>query len=65
MEERPDIAKPLDNPKYLRRRFYAEDATSAVSKGIHDLKIRVIGSDKSGYYEYGLIAKRISYSGPC
>ena len=55
--ERPDIAKALNNPKYLKSQFYVAVPTSAVGKGIHDLKIRVIANDKSGYYESGLIAK--------
>lgn len=55
--ERPDIAKAHNNPKYLKSQFYAEVPISAVGKGIHDLKIRVIANDKSGYYESGLIAK--------
>ena len=54
--ERPDIAKALNNPKYLKSQFHVEVPTSAVGKGIHDLRIRVIASDKSGYYESGSIA---------
>lgn len=55
--ERPDIAKTLNNPKYLKSQFYVAVPTSDVGKGVHDLKIRVIASDKSGYYESGLIAR--------
>lgn len=55
--ERPDIAKVHNNPKFLKSQFYIKLPTSAVGKGIHDLKVRVIASDKSGYYESGLIAK--------
>ena len=54
--ERPDIAKTLNNPKYLKSQFYIEVPTSTVGSGLHDLKIRVIAADKSGYYESNLIA---------
>jgi hypothetical protein len=49
--ERPDIAKALNNPKYLKSQFYAEIPTSEIEKGLHDVKIRVISNDMSGYYE--------------
>jgi hypothetical protein len=55
--ERPDIAKTLNNSKYLKSQFYIEVPTSTVGAGLHDLKIRVIAADKSGYYESNLIAK--------
>ena len=55
--ERPDIAKAHNNPKYLKSQFYIEIPTSTVGAGLHDLKIRVIAADKSGYYESNLIAK--------
>lgn len=55
--ERPDIAKALNNPKYLKSQFYVEVPVAIVGSGLHDLKIRVIAADKSGYYESDLIAK--------
>ena len=55
--ERPDIAKALNNPKYLKSQFYVDVPTATVGVGLHDLKIRVIAADKSGYYESDLIAK--------
>ncbi len=55
--ERPDIAKALNNPKYLKSQFYVEVPAATVGAGLHDLKIRVIAADKSGYYESDLIAK--------
>jgi hypothetical protein len=55
--ERPDIAKTLNNPKYLKSQFYVEVPIAAVGAGLHDLKMRVIAADKSGYYESDLIAK--------
>ena len=55
--ERPDIAKALNNPKYLKSQFYVEIPTSTVGTGFHDLKIRVIAADKSGYYESNMLAK--------
>jgi hypothetical protein len=54
---RPDIAKALNNPKYLNSMFYAKIPTHSLGKGFHELKIRVVASDRSGYYESGLIAK--------
>jgi hypothetical protein len=55
--ERPDIAKALNNPKYLKSQFYVEVPTATVGAGLHDLKMRVIAADRSGYYESDLIAK--------
>lgn len=55
--ERPDVAKVLNNPKYLKIQFYLEVPTVTVSKGLHDLKIRVIAADKSGYFESDWFAK--------
>lgn len=55
--ERPDIAKALNNPKYLKSQFYVEVPITKVGAGLHDLKMRVISADKSGYYESDLIAK--------
>ena len=49
--ERPDIAKALNNPKYLKSQFYASIPTAELGKGQHDIKIRVIANDTSGYYE--------------
>lgn len=54
--ERPDIAKALKNPNYLKSQFYVEVPTATVGAGLHDLKMRVIAADKSGYYESDLIA---------
>jgi hypothetical protein len=55
--ERPDIASALNNPKYLKSQFYVEIPASSVGKGLHDVKMRVIASDRSGYYESGVVAK--------
>lgn len=55
--ERPDIAKALNNPKYLKSQFYVAVPSATVGAGLHNLKIRVIAADKSGYYESDLIAK--------
>ena len=55
--DRPDIAKALNNSKYLKSQFYVEIPTTVVGVGIHDLKMRVIAADRSGYYESNLIAK--------
>ena len=55
--ERPDIAKALNNPKYLKSQFYVAVPTTAIGSGLHELKIRVVSSDKSGYYESGLLLK--------
>jgi hypothetical protein len=41
----------------LKSQFYVEVPTATVGAGLHDLKIRVIAADKSGYYETGLVAK--------
>lgn len=35
--ERPDIAKALNNPKYLKSQFYVEVPTATVGAGLHDL----------------------------
>ena len=55
--DRPDIAKVLNNPNYLKIQFYVDVPTVAVGTGIHDLKIRVISADKSGYFESDWFAK--------
>lgn len=49
--ERPDIAKALNNPKYLHSMYVAEVPTSSVPKGRHAVKLRVVAADLSGYYE--------------
>ena len=49
--ERPDIAKALNNPKYLKSQFYVEVPTTAIGAGLRELKLRVVASDKSGYYQ--------------
>lgn len=55
--ERPDIAKSLNNPKYLKSQFYFSIPTSEIGKGLHEVKIRVIANDKSGYYESPWVGK--------
>jgi hypothetical protein len=55
--ERPDIAKALNNPKYLKSQFYAAIPTAEIGVGQHEVKFRVIASDKSGYYESDWVAK--------
>jgi hypothetical protein len=55
--ERPDIAKIHNNPKYLKSQFYVEVPTVAIGAGVHDLKMRAIAADRSGYYESGVLAK--------
>lgn len=49
--ERPDIVKALNNPKYLKSQFYVEVPTTAIGAGLRELKLRVVASDKSGYYQ--------------
>lgn len=48
--DRPDIAKALNNPKYVKSQFYVEVPKALIGKGIHELKIRVIANNRSGYY---------------
>lgn len=55
--DRPDIAQALNNPKYIKCQFYVEIPTASVGVGVHDLRIRVVAADRSGYYESALIAK--------
>lgn len=55
--ERPDVANALNNPKYLKIQFYLEVPTATVGRGLHDLRIRVIAADKSGYFESDWFAK--------
>ncbi len=55
--DRPDIAKALNNPKYLKSQFYVETPAVSLGKGSHDVKFRVIASDRSGYYESAWSAK--------
>ena len=55
--ERPDIAKALNNPKYLRSQFYVSIPTAEIGKGLHEVKIRVIANDMSGYYESDWVGK--------
>jgi hypothetical protein len=55
--ERADIAKALNNPKYLKSQFYASIPTAKIGVGQHDVKIRVIASDRSGYYDSDWTAK--------
>lgn len=49
--ERPDIAKALNNPKYLQSQFYVSIPTAEIGVGQHEVKVRVIASDRSGYYD--------------
>ena len=55
--ERPDIAATLKNPKYLKSQFYMEIPAASLAKGLHDVKFRVVSSDKTGYYESAWSAK--------
>lgn len=55
--ERPDIAKALNNPNYVKSQFYAKIPTAGLSNGLHDITIRVIASDRSGYYASAWSAK--------
>jgi len=55
--ERADIAKVLNNPKYLKSQFYVSIPTAEIGVGQHEVKFRVIASDKSGYYENDWAAK--------
>lgn len=55
--ERPDIAKIHNNPKYLKSKFYINIPTSTLGKGIHTVKIKVMASDKSGYYISNWVAQ--------
>lgn len=55
--ERPDIAKALNNPKYTKSQFYLEVPTAAIGAGLHEVKIRVVASDKLGYYQSDSVIK--------
>ena len=55
--ERADIAKVLNNPKYLKSQFYVSIPTAKIGVGQHEVKIRVIASDRSGFYESDWSAK--------
>jgi hypothetical protein len=55
--ERPDIAKALNNPKYLKSQFYVEIPSAAIGAGLRELKLRVVASDKSGYYQSDVAIK--------
>lgn len=48
--DRPDIANALKNDNYLKSQFYAEVPTDALANGLHDVTLRVIAADRSGYY---------------
>ncbi len=55
--ERPDIAKALDNQNYLHSQFWAEIPTAGFAKGLHDVSLRVVAGDRSGYYESKWVGK--------
>lgn len=55
--ERPDIAKALNNLKYVKSQFYVAIPVKEVGVGSHQIGFRVIASDKSGYYESKWTAK--------
>jgi len=55
--ERPDIAKALNNLKYLKSQFYVSIPATEIGGGQHEVKFRIIASDKSGYYENDWVAK--------
>jgi hypothetical protein len=57
--ERPDIAKTLNNPKYLKSQFVLVVPASSLGKGTHDLRFRVVASDRSGYFESPVLAKLV------
>jgi hypothetical protein len=48
--ERPDIAAALKNPNYLKSQFYALIPTEGLANGLHDVSLRVIAADRSGYF---------------
>jgi hypothetical protein len=48
--DRPDIAEALKNPNYLHSQFWAEIPTAGLGKGLHDVSLRVVAADRSGYY---------------
>ena len=48
--ERPDIAEALKNSNYLHSQFWAEIPTAGLAKGPHDISLRVVAADRSGYY---------------
>lgn len=49
--DRPDIAQALNNPKYLKSQFYLDIPRTEIPKGTHEVRIRAVASDRSGYYE--------------
>ena len=53
--DRPDLALALGNQKYLKSQFYIEIPANELTGGSHNLKVRVIANDGSGYYESDLI----------
>jgi hypothetical protein len=55
--DRPDIAKTHGSEKYLSSQFAADIPTAAVGRGVFPIAVRVISSDKSGFYESGALAK--------
>lgn len=55
--ERPDIAAALNNPAFVNSQFYVEIPTTALASGLHDVTVRVVASDRSGYYTSDWSAK--------
>lgn len=48
---RPDIAEVHQNPKYLNCLFGIRVPVASIGSGSHDVKVKVLASDKSGYFE--------------
>ena len=55
--ERPDIAAALKSPNYLHSQFWAEIPTAGLAKGLHDISLRVVAADRSGYYVSNWVGK--------
>lgn len=55
--ERADIAKALNNPKYLKSQFHVAIPVAEIGAGQHEVKFRLIASDQSGYYEDGWVGR--------
>jgi hypothetical protein len=48
---RPDVAQALHNGRYRSSGFLASFATSVLGEGQHTLSMKIVTSDKKGYYE--------------
>jgi Bacterial Ig domain len=49
--ERPDVAVYLKDPTYNKFGFQFRTPASQFSNGTHDLTVRIINKDRTGYFE--------------